>query len=184
MENRVEIRAVPYSLDELKRLSWDCLDQTLEESSKERRQEIVKKFTEKLKNEKEKFQNIFETENGSLYFITKNGESLRIKKDGNEAKIQPICRKVFFVEEKTFNELMENRRYLDEYLLAHKIKTCPAKTGAHPFEFQIIGFPEIIYEVNEGELKIHGTKYEKGEEIQKSFVSGFHLGHKIINIIK
>jgi hypothetical protein len=173
-----------YSLDELQKIYSDFRDAKLDEDSRESRERMTKEFIEKLKREKDKFQHVFETESGSVYFVAQTGESIRFKNENGKIKDQPIVRKTFFISEEVSGELMKNRKNMDEYLLSNEITLCSFDLGTRPLEFWIIGFPEIVYECSNGKLQIKGTKRDDKEKIDKVFASGFHVGHKITNIIK
>ena len=76
----------------------------------ESRREIIVGLLEDLLNHKEKFKNVFKTENGSTYFILNSGESIRIKKQTpskweSEYEIQPLLKKIFFIAPEDWDKL-------------------------------------------------------------------------------
>jgi hypothetical protein len=73
-------------------------------------QQKIAELIEELLSEKEKFNKIFKTKNGSIYFVLDSGESFRIKNDALPGEktnylINPFCSKIFFVPEKEFEKI-------------------------------------------------------------------------------
>ncbi|MEI6296887.1 MAG: hypothetical protein WCO84_04560 [bacterium] len=134
-------------------------------------------YMQELLKSKEKFLNVFKTENGSLYFVVKSGQSLRFKKQetGNgdfETKINPIMDKIFFIDEGEVYEIMkEDKIELNEEKI---IKIVKYGIGVRPFELNF--------------YKDRSTKMEIVEiGSDNILVKGFapyHIGHKITEIIK
>jgi hypothetical protein len=156
------------------------------EELRKMKRSLTEGFINELKKEKDRFKHIFETEKGSIYFVTENGESLRFKNDGKEIKDQPILKKIFFIEEAMSTEISQARASMetDYYVLNNKIKICNFRVGACPLEFWMASDSnEVVYQEDGKNLEILGIKRENGEE-ERAFYGGFHIGHKINNIIK
>ncbi|MBW6441851.1 hypothetical protein K0B04_03015 [Patescibacteria group bacterium] len=149
----------------------------------EERNVIVQEFLssyikEKLKNP-EKFQNIFYTENGSIYFTFEDGCSIRFKNTETGWSVQPILKHTFYLNAETADMLvdMKNKDTLQGEIIGLPIKVFEPAIGMIPFEFEIEGFPEIEFSINDDILMIKGDSF--GE-----FSSGCHIGHKITKVIK
>jgi len=154
---------------------------------------LIEGLVEKLEQKKERFRQVFETEQGSKYFVTQQGESVRIKRTNGEryaqGDLQPPTRKIFFIDQNEFDRLPDKRA---EKLRDVKIRQAEYQEGAYPVELNIDGFGwEIVFEEGEdpnGEryLVMKGSR-PADHEIDKSsdqLVGGFHMGHKITEIIK
>ena len=138
--------------------------------------DFIKTELEKHKNE---YSNIFQTTNGSIYFVLDSGESYRIKyTDSNGYDEQPICDKIFFVDSKTKTEIEEAKNYFqpEKKLLNKDWKTFPCKEGVFPIEFGIERFPKINFSEKKDYINISGDE-------QGSFASGIHIGHSVIKEI-
>lgn len=127
---------------------------------------------------KTRFKHIFYTEKGSVYFVTQEGSSLRIKKEDNKYTIQPFCHHIIFLSEEVRNRinLLRDSGWLQENIINQEIQTVECLVGAYPFEFGIEGFYPILVKEHSGVIQILGD--EEG-----MFASGYHLGHKITEVI-
>ena len=143
----------------------------------------INELVEEMKNEANRFQHVYMTENGSCYFQFGDGKSWRFKKDENDWEVQPICNNVFFVPTDEAERLMRERRenpwknsngenFIDKPITIDEIGV-----GRVPFEFGIVGQRKISWEILEGKLWIHGDK-------SGYFCSGAHFGHKITEVLK
>lgn len=162
-----------------------ALDSATEKTIKKER-EVTMVFLDKLKNQKEKFKSVFETGAGSMYFLANNGESWRFKKDGENFKNQAICKKIIFINEEEKEKLlnlMNSGPLLQEILIDYKIKKTEIMEGTYPLEIGVKGFPDVVFEEDQGTIRIIGTKNRDGK-IYPSFASGIHLGHQITEIIR
>jgi len=172
-ELQAEVDALSKPLDELweRNASFD--------EREEKKQYLLRDFAEKQISEKERYENIFRTEQGSIYFTLPTGESLRIKQRGDEWKLQPLCRKVFYVDSQQGEDLllMLRSNNFQEEIIGAPIKTVSCGIGAMPVEFGITHMPEIKFSEEPGEIIIKGDS-------MGVFASGYHQGHPITEIIK
>ena len=163
---------------------WEAGVDTKEIISKKR--EFLENFVEKLKTMKEKFKFIFETENGSIYFVSKNGKSWRFKKEEGEDYFsdQPILNKIIFISPEEREKYLEiqNTPLFQELLVGYSFQKSDISKGFFPLEIGAQGFREVVFEETEKTLKIIGTKIN--DEVEPIFASGIHLGHSISNIFK
>jgi hypothetical protein len=194
-ENNIEANNVEekFSIDDLISFIGESemeLDKLEDERgfSLELDREMDLKLMEKLKERKEKFKNVFETENGSVYFVIQGGKSLRFKKEkegeGECFKRQPILDNIFFVDDvarDTFLKIIKSGN--GDNLLDIEIEVSDFSIGRTPVEIGIMGRGEVVLDEYEKDgkkyLKVIGTKYKGIEEMYKSFSSGAHIGHKI-----
>jgi hypothetical protein len=148
-----------------------------------REQAAIENFIESKINEKFRFQHIFRTDKGSLYFVDESGESWRIKQTEEGLRSEPVCRKIVFVTQETSQELLKKMKGMEgsDSFLNDKIPTVPLRAGVVPFEFGISHFPEIVSEDLAGSITILGTRYK--DEIKPHFASGVHVGHPVTEII-
>ncbi len=193
----------PMSVDELSsrlRDSFKNERQSFHEDrrGKERMFFIIKTREEFVKNllfEEERFNRIFKTSSGSIYFQFEKGGFFRAKmipdkrefeesgeESGKHFQFQPIMGDVFFLDQEESNRLEGI-----EIRPGQKIKVTKFGLGASPFELNVNGKPPISFEENEGEITLIGTKRTtRGvEEIDTSgLYGGIHKGHPIVEIIK
>lgn len=157
--------------------------------------ENTEKFIQNIESKKspdllDKLKSVFKTENGSIYLIAEDGSCLRIKKEGSgiedpsigcEFRIEPITRHLYFIDYKTWSSLLELSKQgrLQKAITDINIPIIPPdkitpEAGVYPFDFGLIGYPEIHINLEDNILRI--TK--------EPFASGYHLGHQITKIIK
>lgn len=74
---------------------------------KAQRQAALARYVDLQIQEKDRFNHIFKTEKGSVYFIFDTGESVRVKRDEGEWKIQPRCKKIVYVDEEQCVQLLQ-----------------------------------------------------------------------------
>ena len=148
-----------------------------------KKQAVIQEYIEKLLNEKESFKHIFETENGSIYFVAPDDKSWRIKKDKNEYEVSPVMKKIIFVNEKSLKRIIRlfNDSINAEYLIGKKILKSEICEGARPFEFGLMGYPDAVYEEDERFLTLRGCKLGDGG-VDNEYIPGLHMGHKIVKI--
>jgi hypothetical protein len=152
-------------------------------------------FIETLLKEKVRFDKIFRTSNGSLYFQLQSGEVLRMKniptKDefsaGNEERtfqVQPIMSNLFFISRSEMERIS-----IISLQPGEQLQTVPYEQGAVPFDINKRGYPsQIVFEIdNNGILTLKGTVFrnEHGnvEILDDQLVGGYHRGHPITNVI-
>lgn len=145
----------------------------------EQKQEAIKKFIDEQVEEKVRYQHIFKTENGSIYFQLMSGESLRIKQNDGKYEIKALCNKIIYLDEEQANELirLDTNNTLQEKIIGMPIRTSACQIGMTPFEFEIYQSFPINYTESDRTIIIHGD--ELG-----SFANGSHIGHKITEIVK
>lgn len=127
-----------------------------------------------LKNEVDS-DKIFLTEKGSVYFAKSDGSCHRWKKVDNYWHSQPIMKRLFFLDKENERKLISQSKEQRDlpYDLRGNIELDLAEcaVGSYPLELGAEGFadPDIQEEV--GRIKIR-------------LIGPFHLGHRIIEIIK
>ncbi|HVZ66966.1 MAG TPA: hypothetical protein VG917_01770 [Patescibacteria group bacterium] len=175
---------LPYTVDELqeeKNKLEDLIDGIPYEERSIKEQQLIQGFIDKQIKEKDRFQNVFKTDQGSVYFTLSTGESLRIKQREGKWEMQPICRKIFYTDNDTADEFEEDvRKGHSEYepIIGKPISTTELKIGATPIEFEILGgTPPIAFEESPGKIVIKGDH-------MGFFASGYHRGHPITEVIK
>lgn len=166
-----------------------------------KKQEIIATFIDQLIQEKNRFKFVFQTLDqtipdhvvkyadkiGSYYFILNSGESFRIKWSVDGYKIMPVYGKIFFVDEKTLDKILEidNRQF---NLINYSIKKSPIAKNTTPIEINNIYLPvEALFSEDENEITILGTHFKEGDiskKLEEQISSGLHIGHPINNIIK
>ncbi|MFA6322529.1 MAG: hypothetical protein WCX71_03575 [Candidatus Buchananbacteria bacterium] len=174
-----------------------ALDKRLDEFSEEE-ERIVSELTQNLIREKDRLQNIFTTEKGSIYFVLSNGASFRIKKlekpayIGHKSKysLQMLSTKVLFIrpEEADFiNRSVHSTMLAADMsgLIDKSVKTSKLEVGVHPLE---IGKYYDNGEVDDESATVVVDK-ENGQinfrqDGEKIFQPVMHLGHIITEIVK
>lgn len=166
---------------------------------KELNQGIKRSFIERLLRERGQFSKVFQTEKGSIYFISKDGKSWRFKKNDDESiRDEPIINKIVFLSSEECDKFKEIKRdrFFQERLVGfsedrhwrseedrapYEIKKTDFGEGVYPLEIGVSSFPEVIFEETEESIKILGTKNHDGETV-RSFASGIHLGHAVTEV--
>ncbi len=193
----------PASVEELSSLMSDLGDREYEvfETKKNNGQyfkdisETRNEFVQNLLLEKDRFDKIFKTSSGSIYFQIKTGETLRAKMmpdkhefaegEGEHFKFQPILNNLFFVLASEVEKATKGDLYPGE-----KLKTTTYELGACPLELNIHGYgSQIVFEEKDGFLYLIGTALVRGAgekiiETDHNLVGGYHVGHPITEIIK
>ncbi len=143
-----------------------------------KKEQVLAEFIEKLMESKESLSRIFKTENGSTYFILKTGECLRFKRqkigsDYFEIKPQPVMGNVIMIKDD------DVYRITKEHLLEGAtegevvLKKAEYTIGNTPFEMNFVHeWPDKLL-----------IKEEADAVLIKGF-GPYHVGHKIIEIIK
>ena len=105
-----------------------------------RKQEAISEFLRELMDRKEFFHSVFETEQGSVYFVSEDGSSWRFKKKRESYKDQPIMGKVVFVSEAEKNELLRIVRspLSQENIIGHCFEKTGISEGVFPVEIGAI----------------------------------------------
>lgn len=199
----VESESQPVTLDDLGTISRefsDTLSQVRDETRarlqdlppeqrfREARKEqdrAAREFIEDLFEQKDRFDKIFRTSNGSTYFVIQSGEAMRIKHDEHFGyRITSFTSKLVLVDKDMVNEIrswMKNDHGdSGSNLLDKPILKTDLKVGAVPVDFGIVGYPTIDYKEDETSITLLGEK-ESGRHIM---ASGFHIGHEVTEVIK
>ncbi len=150
-------------------------------------------FVEGLLLEKERFNKVFKTSNGSVYFHLETGETIRAKMvddkyefnagEGKHFMLRPAMNDLFFLSQDESERLAR----VGDLYPREKIITVPYGLGAAPFEMNIKRFhSQIVFREEGGELLLIGTKSEGEEEIdiEGNLFGGTHIGHPITEIVK
>ena len=207
--NLEKIEKLPFKIDELKNILKELQeqeeiiwDENIDEDSKiakiiENRKKLVETFI----LEAGRFDKVFETSLGSVYFVLSSGESLRAKHFSKNNYSSPYFPEV---EHFGFGSIKQNIFFLDsvevdrltksDFLFYHgsNISTVDYAIGMHPFELNIDGFGfRIVFEMEDNILKLIGTESEDREGNKKidtnesqEVTGGTHIGHPITKIIK
>jgi len=151
----------------------------------------------RLLSEKEKFNRVFKTANGSQYFQLQTGECVRAKHiqdktefgfgEGSHYKFQPMMTEMFFVSQSETDRIIHK---LQEYpgclMPGEVIKTEEYSAENHPFELNMYNIKsKIAFQLEEGHLKLLGTvKQDEYVDTKGNFIGDYHFGHKITEILK
>ncbi len=157
--------------------------------------EAVRGLIDNLIKEQSRFSHIFQTDQGSVYFILPTGHSQRIKAEGGKFGLgsrQFMTKEIFFIspaeQERIFNIVREAQERRYNALLGTAIQTVPLSVGSHPVELNIEGYNPIFdarLERWEGSVIINGGGNELGIPNHAPQISnGIHIGHKITRVIK
>lgn len=145
----------------------------------EERQKLTQEFIDSQLENKDGYKNIFMTEHGSIYFALATGESVRIKRTNDKWEMQPICHKIFYVDEEESVRIKEMRKSINfqEEILGTPISTVDCGEGRTPIEFGILHMPTINYVEEPNKIVIKGDH-------MGVFASGIHMGDLITEVIK
>jgi hypothetical protein len=147
----------------------------------------VQKVVDSWEANRDAFKFVFETEMGSKYFVLDNGMVVRFKRKDDKWDIRRIniSEHIVFLDEKTFNELLETEKYgggLQEeiFILSKRPEGIPASEepseGLYPFDFRAYRYAnDISYTIENGVLRI--------TDKLGPFASGNHFGHKITKVL-
>lgn len=146
--------------------------------------EIIKRCLDELLALKDGFEKVFETEQGSIYFLLKSGEVVRMKKKDeyypNSWQMQPVRKDIFFVGAEEIQKIVSEYKYI---LSGKTIEVVPCGIGAHPIDLSMIDDAVLVYdEIGSDRVTFKGYKFSDGDFSEN--VSGIHCGNKITRIIK
>lgn len=163
------------------------------------RQVRCQEVIDRLLTEKERFEHIFKTDRGSIYFQTKNGVA-RIKKDKDGYwDFRFVNNHIFYIPQSDAEELLEmleieqrislnehvtNEEFEkragvnSEYLCGKQIEVGELKKGMYPLDFEYNKNVKISYTLKDNSLIIIGN--DDGH----LGGSAIHIGDKIVEIIK
>lgn len=174
--------------------------------------ELVRDSIEKLKTESERFKFIFETEKGSIYFVTNTGQSLRFRNGDKGFEPQPVMDKIYFITEEQSNFLVEEIKHVGgswhiaDAIVDREIPVVSMGLGTVPLEIGFASRPggnEI--EETGTSIFIKGIPFINTDEkpftrflrdgteivvnpgdkfIDYQNIDGFHIGHPIKNVQK
>ena len=159
------------------------------------RGEVVLSFLKELLLEANRFDKVFKTEKGSIYFVLFSGETLRFKISGGKNifglnnpldpvipifTLSPITGKVFFVDSETLHEFNHMLKITDDWR-NKRIKTTDIVIGSHPIELNILekdGNKISFVDYGDSFELIGGTL--DPEDLP---MGNIHTGHQISEII-
>jgi hypothetical protein len=146
---------------------------------------IIKRCFDELLALKDGFEKVFETEQGSTYFLLKSGEVVRIKKKDagyypNSWYLPPMTKDIFFVS------AGEMQKVINEYhkiLSGKTINVVKCAVGVHPIELNTLYDDVLVYdEVGSDRVTFKGHQFSDG--FFSNNVTAIHCGNKITRIIK
>ncbi len=196
----VSLEELSLRLDNLRENEYTVLDngEVVKAISK-----IREEFVTQLSLEKERFNRVFKTANGSTYFQLVTGQTLRAKMipdqhefmsgEGNHFKFQPIMRELFFVSQGEVDRLVELLKENDgEYRPGEVVTVTEYGLEVSPFELNLVrendGAPQIVFEKRGNKLFLNRSERKdlKGnlEILKDELTGGIHLGHPIIEVLK
>lgn len=132
----------------------------------------VIELIEKLLKQRENFQKIYRTSNGSYYFTLKDGTTLRFKfvKEKNDVSKyapQDLMDETIFISQEQYDCIKEKG-------FQHEITGVSFIEGSIPFEVRRRKIEEPVITLNDsGGFKIDGQN-----------LYGYHFGHPVTEIIK
>lgn len=146
---------------------------------------------------KERFDHVFKTEKGSIYFTLSTGPSFRIKqRDTDEmSRLQPVLPKIVFVDASEIailSQWCKESPNLSHDIFGKQIATVPFALGTHPVELTVIGYgpdTQPILEEADGTITLLGIQKvsptgELSEVPLRYSLGSIHLGNKIVEVIK
>ncbi len=168
-------------------------------SFKDHCQQVLEKFLQQLKSQKDKFKQVFTTESGSIYFIVDTGQCLRFKKgttlfndpDKKYWEIGEVMQNILFLDESVRDDLLKTAKrdmkspegYYVSALWKHPIPHSDFGVEKYPFEFGIVGDRRVAdIEDKNGVLVVNGISC--GKEVIEAGFPPLHFGHKITTSLK
>jgi hypothetical protein len=155
----------------------------------------VRGLIDLLVKEQDRFKHIFQTDQGSMYFILSTGHSQRIKAEDGKfgpGSRQFMTKEIFFIspveQERISNIVREapERRY--GALLGKQIHTISLSVGSHPVELNINGYNPVFdvrLDRKEGAIIMNGARNEWDDPNREPQISnGIHIGHPVVKIYK
>jgi len=193
-----------------KKLLYEIQDKNLsrKEEELEEKELVISILNEMLQDPK--FDKIFKTEKGSVYFLDEDSECLRLKQEGEKLKFQPITKDLFFIDEagllymkSLLNEDKFALKYTELDILSGRSSErlfVPLKkyeVGAFPLElnvkeicirdkmdrlikFEVVDDKLVFYATPRDETKAPSSE----DDFYDNFFGGIHFGHRITEIIK
>ena len=167
--------------------------------SQENSRKVHLDFIKDLIDNRERFQYIFETEKGSIYFVLHSGETMRIKKHKpgiwpGDYQIQNFTKRIFFIDASEENRLKamileDNKKENINKLVGKKIFLTELREGVIPIEVDVVDLWEdeehgrrAIFEFRDNKIVFKGDKI--GGSINEKSIGLVHFGHPIFKIIK
>lgn len=173
----------PFTVDE----ALDLIDQADDKSIELKELRVkYKQLIDQLIAQKDRFQNIYQTEKGSYYFTFTSGETLRFKcqKDTDDSPSyywpQPIMQQIYGID----GEIIPLETDEHGNIMKIGFKKVPLIQGNGIIEIGILGREEYSCKENDEGLT---ECTQKPDSIQKNGYQSqviYHPGHKIINVIK
>ena len=156
----------------------------------------------------DKFDKIFKTSAGSIYFLDEDKECLRLKKEDDKLTFQPITKDLFFISQdgiKVLKDIFQSLPFIEMDILSGSrqesdrpfISLEEYKIGSIPIEFNIKDICVrhsrdrlIKFKVADNKLIFYATKIKENDkpssisDFFSDFFGGVHFGHEITEIIK
>ncbi len=187
----------PFSLADLERISNELREKLHDitmakgsdyaESHLTQQQAYEDFINDQLKNNKDRYDHIFKTEPGSIYFTTISGESLRIRMDEERGwQLQFPERRIIFVDEEERIRLrgLVNDRHFPRNFDGQSIRKTSFGIGAVPIEFGIVEHAKRVAQLTPFTETLGSLTFGEQSLDTDLMTNGFHRGHPITQIIK
>lgn len=142
----------------------------------------------KLLQERDRFTEVFRTEQGSIYFVAADGTSWRFKQKNERVRMEPPMTTIVYLNEQGKEKLMSLKDPglgWQESIFFAPIPTVELAAGTQPLEIGVVGYGgRVVFTHTNNELTIVGIDRTGQGDLDYSFASGLHLGHKVTEIIK
>ena len=154
----------------------------------------TRKLIDELIKESERFKYVFQTANGSIYFVLETGESQRLKCSQGKfewSSIQPLLKNLFFVSgsesERILKLIRESYKGYDA-LLGIPLEEVNLGVGVHPVELNMHHAPkdfDTLLERSGDRIVLKAQKHEWDDHNEPGQISnGIHIGNAVTNIVK
>jgi len=162
----------------------DSIDNQGWEEVVKKKQQLLRSIIKELLDQKYRFKHVFETEKGSIYFVSIDDNSLRFKKSNGMYKVEPVLSKIIFVDDK---ESVKIRELIDsslncEKLIGKTIIKSKFKEGVTPYEFCLAYQGDLECDESDDEIVINGFRRRGAKELDTEYIAGIHWGHKVTKI--
>lgn len=160
-----------YTADELDIVRQTAFDDVKKTANSFEDEDVaVDKLVDSLLAETDKFDKVFRTDQGSVYFVTKDGASMRVKLTARGIlKIQPILSKLVFIPQSEVDRILQTTT---DQMFDQPFTTCGYEVGATPLELGLRDGPPLDIEEDE-----HSISF-------KERPVGWHIGHPVGEIVQ
>lgn len=143
------------------------------------RQQRFAELREKLLGDKDRFQHIYKTMSGSLYFLLQSGESFRMKEEetGIGFGPEPVTQAVIFVTPQQLRQIQERNDDFRLALTSEPIQAQKCEVGMVPIEINMVGEPEISLLTDEDSMLTIQPGPDRSIDI-------YHIGHPISEVVR